>query len=159
MEVQKRLKSEVCLSKRQGFVAFADDMASKPVTEAMKQMNSIKRRLQDPSRVPGPGLSTDKLDAYADHSARVFRSDTWQGPPDSERVTSTEDLGLTHHGPFEAVKCMPNNKAPGPDGVTAEILKLGVQALVSVMYPLYRAVRVWFGFRSLETALSSTGRI
>ena len=33
--------------------------------------------------------------------------------------------------------------APGPDGVTAEILKLGGQALISVMYPLYRAVRAW----------------
>ena len=124
-------------------MGFADDMGSKPVTEAMRQMSSIKRRLQDPSRVPGPGLSTDKLDAYADHFAQVFRSDTWQGPPDSESITSTEDLGLIYHELFEAVKRMPNNKTPGPDGVTAEILKLWGQVLVSVMYPLYRAVKAW----------------
>ena len=142
-EAQKRLQREVRLRKRRGFVTFADDIASKPVTEAMKQMSSIKRRLQDPSRVPGPGLSTDKLDAYAEYFAQVFRSDTWQCPPDSKRITSTEDMGLTYCELFEAVKRMPNNKAPGPDGVTAEILKLGGQALVSVMYPLYRAVRRW----------------
>ena len=132
-EVQKRLKSEVRLRKRQGFVVFADDMASKPVTEAVRQMNSIKRRLQDPGRVPGPGPSTDKLDAYANHFAQVYRSDAWQGPPDSERITFTEDLGLAYHELFEVVKRMPNNKAPGPGEVTAEILKLGGQALVSVM--------------------------
>ena len=93
--------------------------------------------------MPGPGPSADKLDAYADYFAQVFRSDTWRSPPDSKRITSTEDLGLTYHELFEAMKCMPNNKAPGPDGVTAEIIKLGEQALVSVMYPLYRVVRTW----------------
>ena len=134
-EVQKRLKSEVRLRKRQGFVAFADDMASKPVTEAMRQMSSIKRRLQDPSRVLGPGLSTDKLDAYADYFAQVFRSDTWQGPPVSERTIFTKNLGLSYHELFEAAKRMPNNEAPGPDGVTVEILKLGGQALVSLCIP------------------------
>ena len=41
-EVQKRLKSEVHLRKRQGLVAFADDIASKPVTEAMRQMRQRK---------------------------------------------------------------------------------------------------------------------
>ena len=112
-------------------MAFADDVASKPVAEAMRQMSSIKRKLQDPSRVPGPRLSADKLDVCADHFAQVSRSDTWQGPADSERVTSTEDMGLTYHELLEAVKRMHNNKAPGPDGITAEILKLGGQALVS----------------------------
>ena len=85
----------------------------------------------------------DKLDAYADCVAQVFRSDTWRGPPDSKRITSTEDLGFTYHELFEAVKCTPNNKEPGPDGITAEILKLGEQVLVSVMYPLRRAVGAW----------------
>ena len=49
----------------------------------------------------------------------------WQSPPDGERITSTEDLGLTHHELFDAVERVPSNKAPGPDGATAEILKLG----------------------------------
>ena len=107
----------------------------------MRQLSRIRRRLQDPSRVPGPGLTVDKLNIYANHFAQVFRSETWQEPPDSKRRTGTGDLGLAYNELFEAVKCMPKNKAPGPDGVTAEILQLGGQALVSVMYPLYRAVR------------------
>ena len=106
-------------------------------------MNSIRRRLQDPSRVPGPGLTVDKLDIYANHFAQVFGSETWQDPPDSKRRTATGDLGLTYNELFEAVKCMPKNKTPGPDGVTAEILQPGGRALVLVMYPLYRAVRAW----------------
>ena len=38
---------------------------------------------------------------------------------------------------------MPNNKAPGPDGVTAEILKLDGQSQESVMCPLYNAISVY----------------
>ena len=38
---------------------------------------------------------------------------------------------------------MPSNRAPSPDGVVAEILKLGGQALASVMNPLYRTTRAW----------------
>ena len=59
-------------TKKPPLVAEKLGSLSGPVTEAMRQMSSIKRRLQDPSRVPGPGLSTDKLDAYADHFAQVF---------------------------------------------------------------------------------------
>ena len=106
-------------------------------------MSSIRRRLQDPSRVPGPGLTVDELDIYANHFAQVSRSEIWQGPPDSKRRTATGDLGLTYNELFEAVKCMPKNKGPGLDRATAEILQLWGQALVSVMYPLYRAVRAW----------------
>ena len=40
---------------------------------------------------------------------------------------------------LRGVKSMPAGKAPGLDGVTAEILKLGGQALMLVMFPIYRA--------------------
>ena len=80
-QVQKRLKSEVRIRKRQGFVAFADGMVSKSLPEAMRQMSSIKRRVQDPGRVPGPGLSVDNLNAYADYFARTFRSERGKAHP------------------------------------------------------------------------------
>ena len=64
-QVQKRLQREMRSLKRQGFVALASDMASKPAPGVMRQMSGIKRRLQNLSRMPGPGLSTDKLGAYA----------------------------------------------------------------------------------------------
>ena len=118
-------------------------MASKPITEAMRQMCSIERRLYVFGRVPSPGLSTDKSNVRADHFVQVFRSETWKGAPDSKRIISAEDLGLTYHEFLEAVRHMPSNKAPGPDGVTAELLKLGIQALMSAMGPLYKAAIAW----------------
>ena len=142
-EAHRRLRKEVRRRKRKGFIAFTEAVASKPVSEAKRWMSSIRRRLLDPDRVPGPMLSVDKLDTYADHFACVFSSETWKGPRNSQRMTAVEDLLLKHSDLTGAVKHMPNNKAPGTDGVTAEILKLGGQALVSVMIPLYRTVRAW----------------
>lgn len=133
------LKKEVRRRKRAGFVAFTDAVGSKPVTEAMRQINSIRRRLQDPTGTPGPGLTVDKLDTYADHIAQVFGESSWIGPPNEDIVVGKAPW-LTYPRLMRVVKCMPNNKAPGPDGILAEILKLGGQALVSVMYPLYRAI-------------------
>ena len=142
-EAHRRLRKEVRRRKREGFIAFIDAVASKPIAEAKRWMSSIRRRLQDPNRVPGPGLSTNRLEAYADHFAGIFSSETRKSLQDSQRITPTKDLGLTYRDLIKAVKCMPNNKAPGPDGVMAEILKLGGQALASVMNPLYRTARAW----------------
>ena len=142
-EAHRRLRKEVRRRKREGFLAFTEAVASKPVAEAKKWMSSIRRRLQDPNREPGPGLSVDRLDTYAEHFAKVFSSETWKAPEHGQRITATKDLGLTHGDLSEAVESLPNNKAPGSDGITAEVLKLGGQALLSVMYPLYKAVRAW----------------
>ena len=133
------LKREVRRRKRAGFVAFTDAVASKPVSEAMRQISSIRRRLQDPTRSPGPGLTVDQLDSYADHFAQVFGESTWNYPP-NEKIVVGKDTWLTYTQLLRIVMHMPNNKAPGPDGVLAEILKLGGQAMVSVMYPLYKAI-------------------
>ena len=109
----------------------------------MRQISSIRRRLQDPARIPGPGLSVDKLDTYADHFAQVFCESEWAAPSCEEEISASNDLRVTHHQLLRAMLCMPNNKAPGPDGVTAEILKLGGQSLASVMCPLYKAISVY----------------
>ena len=128
-EAHLRLRKEVRRRKREGFIAFTDAVASNPIAEAKRWMSSIRRRLQDPNRVPGQGLSTSRLEAYADYFAGIFSSETRKSLPDSQRITSTKDLGLTYRDLIEAVKCMPNNKAPGPDGVMAEILKWAARHL------------------------------
>ena len=84
--------------------------------------------------MPSPGLSTDELDAYADYLAQVFRSDTWRSPPDSKGITSEEDLGLTYHELFEAVKLCPTTRHRGPTGLWQKSLSWGD--------------RRWFGYIS-----------
>ena len=117
-------------------------MASKSIAEAKRWMSNIRRRLQYPNRVPGSGLSTNRLEAYTDHFAGIFSSETRKSLPDSQRIAPIKDLGLKHRDLIEAVKCMPNDKASGYGGVTAEIQKQGGQALASVMNPSYRTARV-----------------
>ena len=138
---QKRLRKEVRRRKRTGFISFTECVASKSLPEAMRQMSSIRRRHQNPKCAPGPGLSVDRLDTYADHFSEVFSSHVWKEPADSERIKVVKDAGFTYQQLSQAIRSMPNNKASGLDRITAEILKLGGQSLVSVMYPLYKAVR------------------
>ena len=71
----------------------------------------------------------------------MFSSHLWKEPIDSERIKVAKDTGFTYQQLSQAIRSTRNNKAPGLDGVTAEILILGGQSLVSVMYPLYKAVR------------------
>lgn len=56
---------------------------------------------------------------------------------------AVDDSLLKYSDFLGAVKHMQNNKAPGTNGITAGILKLGAQVLVSVMIPLCRTARVW----------------
>ena len=49
---------------------------------------------------------------------------------------------------------LPNNKASGPDGITAELLKAGGEAMVSLLQPLFQCIadsrtvpRAWKGGR------------
>ena len=49
-EARRRLRKEVRRRKREGFIAFTDAVASKPIAEAKRWMSSIRRRLQDPNR-------------------------------------------------------------------------------------------------------------
>ena len=88
---------------REGYIAFTEAVASKPVLEAKRWMGGIRRKLQDPNRVPGPGLSVDRLDAYADHFANVFNSETWKAPPLSQRITAHKGLGFTYHTAFQSL--------------------------------------------------------
>ena len=123
-------------------MAFADGVASKPATEAMRQMNSIKRRLQDLAECLAPGCTRTNLMFMRIISHRC--SDLTRGRAHSTAKGLPLQRTWAHISrAFRTVKRTPNNKAPGPDGATAEILKLGRQALVSVTYPLYRAVRAW----------------
>ena len=138
-QAQKQLRKEVRRRKRSGFTAFTESVASKPLPEAMRQISSIRRRLQDPNRAPGQGLVVDKLDTYADHFSQVFSSHLWKEPSGSERIKVTKTTGFSYQRFSQAIRSMPNNKAPGLDGISAEILKLGGQSLTSVMYPLYKA--------------------
>ena len=139
---QSRLKKEIRLRKRTSFLAFTEEVTAKPHSEIIRQMSSIRRRLQDPGRIPGPELTPDKLDIYASFFAQIFSSDTRKDFPSDERIAPRKELGLTYQQFLRAVKSMPAGKAPGLDGVTAEILKLGGQALMLVMFPLYRAASI-----------------
>ena len=103
------------LRKRTGFLAFAEEVAAKPHSEIIRQMSSIRRRLLDPSRVPGPGLTPDKLDIYASFFAQIFSSDTRKDFLSVERIAPRKELGLTYQQFLRAVKSMPAGKAPGLD--------------------------------------------
>ena len=67
----------------------------------------------------------DKLDTYADYFSQVFSSHLRKEPIDNERIKVAKDTGFTYQQLSQAVRSIRNNKAPGLDGVTAEILKLG----------------------------------
>ena len=67
----------------------------------------------------------------------------WAGPSNEKKIFAKDDFRITHCELLRAMMCMPNDKAPGPDGVTAEIFKLGGQSLASVMCPLYKVVAVY----------------
>ena len=134
-QAQKRLRKEVRRRKRSGFIAFTDSLASKPLPEAMRQISSIRRRLKDSSHAPGPGLAVGKLDIYADYLSQMFSSHLWKEPIDSEKIKVAKDTGFSYQQLSQAIRSTRNNKAPGLDGVTAEILKQGGQSLVSVIIP------------------------
>ena len=138
--VDKQLKREVRRRKRSGFLNFVDDVNRLPNKDILRLMSSMRRRRQDDMHVPAPGLSPDKMSTYVGYFETEFKSSIATEVNAKDRVRIFNNGLVMMDELKRAVDRMPSNKSPGADGVTAEVLRIGGGALLSVMTPLYESV-------------------
>ena len=87
-------------------------------------MSNIRRRASGRNRASGLGSSSGDLEAYADYFSEYFAATRANGEEDKPYIILSEKYWLTHNTLSGIIRALPNNKAPGIDGVTAEIVKL-----------------------------------
>ena len=121
-------------------MTFAENLEQKPTGELLKIMSNIRRRASGKGSASGLGSSCDELEAYADYFSEIFAASSAEMEKDESYVILSERYWLAHETLSATIRRLPNNKASGVDGITAEIVKLGGESLCSVMLPLYRAI-------------------
>ena len=94
-------------------MTFSEKLAEKPNGELLRVMSNIRRRASRRDNVNGLRSTNDDLEAYADYFSEIFARIVLGG-----RTLNAIISGLL------------NNKVPGVDGITAEVVKLGEEALV-----------------------------
>ena len=139
-EADRLLKKTVRKRKKDRFIKFAEGLAEKPTAELLKIVSNIRSRTFGRSHASGLGSTSNDLEAYADYFSEFYGAKNADSEEDKPYTILSERYWLTYDTLVRTIEGMPNNKAPGVDGITSEIIKLGGEPLYGVLLPLYRAI-------------------
>jgi hypothetical protein len=101
-------------------------------TSAMQKMGSL-RKIANRRKAPAQFLNEHAVERFQRYWSKLY-----EGPPLAR--TQQLDLQFSSTEIRQLIKALPNKKAPGPDTITAEMLKYGGNAAVKMVKRLLNAV-------------------
>ena len=138
-QANERLQMTIKKSKRESFFKFSEALYHRSQNDTLKLLCNARRRHLGLRKVSSLSTEKEDLDKYAEHLETMYMSHLHRDVS-GQYVEMDLTEYLTYNQLIKAMKSMPKGKAPGVDAVTAEILEVGGNHILSVMLPLYRAV-------------------
>ena len=138
-EASDKLQATIKKSKNMSFLKFSEALQHRSQSDILKLLCNARRRHLGLTKISSLRAEDEDLDRYADYLDNLYKSQSYK-----YAVEQYVELDFTEHLTYDqlatVVKAMPKGKAPGIDAITAEVLEVGGNHIVSVMLPLYRAV-------------------
>ena len=138
-QVNEQLQETIKRSKRESFFKFSEALHHRSQSDTLKLLCNARRRHLGLRKVSSLSTEKEDLDKYAEHLDSMYMSHLHRDASE-QYVEMDMTEYVTYDQLVKAAKSMPKGKAPGVDAITAEILEVGGNHILSVILPLYRAV-------------------
>lgn len=138
-QVNEQLQETIKRSKRESFFKFSEDLHHRNQSDTLKLLCNARRRHLGLRKVSSLSTEKEDLDKYAEHLDSMYMSHLHRDASE-QYVEMDMTEYVTYDQLVKTAKSMPKGKAPGVDAITAEILEVGGNHILSVILPLYRAV-------------------
>ena len=138
-QTNEQLLAMIKKSKKESFLKFGEVLQHRSQSDVLKLLCNARRRHLGLRRISSLSAEDDDLNKYAEYLDNMYKAHMYKNVSEQYVEMNLEEH-LTRDQLTKAVKSMPKGRAPGIDAITAEILEIGGNHIVSVMLPLYKAV-------------------